>query len=608
MWLATRPYHGIVHDSQLYTAQAIAWGDPAAFARDLFFAFGSQDRFTIFSSLYGPLIQAFGPGPAHALMLAIEQALWLCGAWVLASALIPDPRVRLWSLAGLILLPNAFGHLALLRYGEPFVTSRPLVEAATMAAWGLALRGRRVLPVFLMLLALSLHPLIAMPGVGVLALLWLSRLPRLTRALVALAVLLACLPVVLPDGLLDRIGRMDAEWAEIVGGTVQIAMLAEWSAAEYARLGGRLILTVTLLLALTGQARTLLGAAFVVGLLGLLLSGLAGGIAKLHIVIAGQPWRAVWPMLCLGNLLFVPAMLRLRDEGFWARPMERATIIVLTVLMVGVHVAPGLFIALPLPGLLLFWQVLLHRRRAAPSRLALLGMRALLVLSLGWGLAVLVLAVWVQAAQYEELPWTVPRGTLLIAGAVALLAAATAPVRPRAMAAAMLAGAVLLPMIALASHDQRTAWARFVETPGAEQRSLEAFLPREGGVFWDGGLDLVWFRLQRPSYFSCVQGSGVVFFRGTAIAYQERIERFAFQRREGTCSGNMTPAERPATRADLEAICRSETGLDYLVLADRIEGLVAASWTIPLPRSGPNLLGGKWPAGEVYRYDCAALR
>jgi hypothetical protein len=61
LWVAARPYFGIVHDARLYMVQALHALQPERFAGDLYFAFGSQDAFTAFSALDAPLIGAMGP-------------------------------------------------------------------------------------------------------------------------------------------------------------------------------------------------------------------------------------------------------------------------------------------------------------------------------------------------------------------------------------------------------------------------------------------------------------------------------------------------------------------------------------------------------------------
>jgi hypothetical protein len=49
IWLLTHRYHGIHHDALFYAVQALAHAAPARFEHDLFFAFGSQDDYTLFT-------------------------------------------------------------------------------------------------------------------------------------------------------------------------------------------------------------------------------------------------------------------------------------------------------------------------------------------------------------------------------------------------------------------------------------------------------------------------------------------------------------------------------------------------------------------------------
>jgi hypothetical protein len=133
---------------------------------------------------------------------------------------------------------------------------------------------------------------------------------------------------------------------------------------------------------------------------------------------------------------------------------------------------------------------------------------------------------------------------LALAMAVALRArpspsggAASNPV-PALCAACMVFGAVL-------GWDQRTAWTAFVESSDAVPAELAGFVPDGATVYWEGGLELLWLRLKRPSYFSCAQAAGVMFFRGTAMAYAHRSESL------GRCGRPAAEHEARTTRAEL---------------------------------------------------------
>jgi hypothetical protein len=60
IWLLTHRYFGIQHDGLFYAVQALARITPDAYAGDIFFAFGSQDDYSLFSRLYAALIRSLG--------------------------------------------------------------------------------------------------------------------------------------------------------------------------------------------------------------------------------------------------------------------------------------------------------------------------------------------------------------------------------------------------------------------------------------------------------------------------------------------------------------------------------------------------------------------
>ena len=54
------PYRGILHDSQLYAVQVMNRVEGGAYSDDLFFRYGSQDKFSVFSLVAAPLVRVLG--------------------------------------------------------------------------------------------------------------------------------------------------------------------------------------------------------------------------------------------------------------------------------------------------------------------------------------------------------------------------------------------------------------------------------------------------------------------------------------------------------------------------------------------------------------------
>ena len=116
-WMAFHPYTGIVHDARLYAAIALRELYPNVFADDLFFAFGSQGDFTLFTPLFASLVDLLGLHPASLLTVALGQLLWLSGASALAVRLAPNSISAIVGIVLLIVGPAIYG-VDYFRFGE----------------------------------------------------------------------------------------------------------------------------------------------------------------------------------------------------------------------------------------------------------------------------------------------------------------------------------------------------------------------------------------------------------------------------------------------------------------------------------------------------------
>jgi hypothetical protein len=151
-----------------------------------------------------------------------------------------------------------------------------------------------------------------------------------------------------------------------------------------------------------------------------------------------------------------------------------------------------------------------------------------------------------------------------------------------------------------------------IETRGP---ALAALLPERGSIYWEGGVDLLWFGMLRSSYFSCAQGGGAIFFRAAAFEFRRRSESFAQLHTvdfdEPDC--HSTPGEsRPhRTREALQAVCLREPGLDYLVLTREVAGVEAKILKLPAPLRLVRGVEGQVVLEQIdrfYLYSCADMR
>jgi hypothetical protein len=583
IWLLTHRYFGIQHDGLFYAVQALARITPGAYTNDIFFAFGSQDDYSLFSRPYAALIRSLGLADAALILLVAAQ--W---AWALAAAAVArqwlEGRAFWLGLALIFALPGHYGSQAesahdVLRYAETFLTARSWAEPLVLAAVAAALARRPGLAIAAAVLAALCHPIMALPGLIFLAACYLR--PGFPT-LVALAVLAAAAAFLL-------LPEMDGLWLGEVRRRARFVMLDSWTWGELLEP----LAWIGILLAASAQAGDRQRAA----LRGLALAGAAGfylavlGTAShAALLIQAQPWRCLW-LLKVTALLALVAMFAQRWRS---SPADRWLLAALAAAALTAQTLGG--------PVALVLALLAHRAwrdgqaPALPRWLPAAAYLALAVTLLETLLAILQ-QLGVLAQRIGELlggDSLMPRGDLaaFFQGPLALLLPAGFALllclhgrRPRlALAVAVLAAGVA----AAGWYRTDDALQEYVySTPQA--RPFGEAIGRNETVHWQGGLLYTWFVLRQSSYASREQGASALFSRPAAMESARRQDLVsAFDK------ANATP-EAAVRAAGLRELCR-DPALDVVILAQAIDGLAAASWFDPL-RKAP------W-----HLYRCAALR
>lgn len=613
LWIAARPYHGIVRDARLYMAQAIYRLEPEKFQTDLFFRYGSQDSFSLFSPIFAPVVQLLGPGWAHLVFSVLGQVFWLAALLALVVALFGRGRPALAAAVGAIILVSDFG-LGVFRYSEVFVTPRIFAEAMVMAALACVLRGRSVLSVLLALAAIPIHPLIALPGALIVLLMAIPITLRTVAAACAGLVVFAVLAVLGVDPFSRILVRLDPEWYGIVHERIPLAFVLKWGWK-----GLFLTAVPASLLALayrpaSDQHKRLILTVVAVAASGVLVTAFFGDFLANLLVLNMQLWRGLWLLTLIGNIFAAQAVLSL-PKGSYAR----GYLIVALAANVCENVAGWFPFASATLAVCALAAFLIESRRDRPVpfylRLppALFAVGALLFLLtefaflLPWGAepvaglskGALILSVFLAICLL--LDWQAWRGR-----------------RPRIT---MILSAVPL-VAALGFVDQRSDWMKYVLNGAPkDQEILEIVQGRQ--TYWEGGLDMLWYKLREPSFYSCDQGAGMMFYRETAMEYQRRGEvlstlntREFAKKAFGLCLQKADPeATGPTTPEQLTHVCRELPELDLMVLETDVAGAPRRKWaspvSVPVAADAAAMRGGDAGAddvaGDYYIYDCAEL-
>jgi hypothetical protein len=597
-WALSHHYKGLFHDAQLYTLQALARLSPGSLSQDVFLRFGSQDEYTIFSPLYALVIHWIGTEPAAAVLTFTLQLGLLLAAAVLLRTVVPGTPA-LVGIALLIAIPGSYGAAEVFTCIEPFVTPRMGAEALTLGSLAAALHGRWRLAWAFLAAAILLHPVMA--GAGLAGLLCLHiALPRPKRAaaLLALATVLLLVATLAPVD--SRFGRFDATWLTLIELRSPYLFLQSWTLEDWSRTAVYLATLAVGATALppdaaavpsSGRARRLASVALLTGLGGLALTLVACDGLHLVLLTQLQPWRWLWLATVVAALL-LPAI----AVVCWRAGLPGKTAVVL---LVAAWLADSAVLALVAAALAIATP-LMTRLRPGEARLVLYGAAALLLIAAALRIAGNLLfaevfyidpqiPLWIRRVMSFVHDGTVPLAVVLLA---ALLAS-----RPRGMPGLIVLAAVSAATLLALLPEAWAGWTqqKFPPAMQAHFAPWRALIPPGKDVFWSESAPEAWVLLERPSYLSVVQTSGVVFSQAAAAEMQRRaialgavVPPGAFLSFSGTGAG-IGP-----TREQLERACATGE-FDFLVSG------VALSWA---PRA--TLPRAVWrPSGGLRLYRCS---
>jgi hypothetical protein len=601
MWAVARPYRGIRHDGILYAGQTLHRLWPERFQSDLFFMFGSQDRFSAFSTMFSAFVAHFGLGDSALFVLMGCQLAFVVAVWKLAGRYTRSTR---WlSTLCAAVFPHAYASLSTLGFAENFLTARSVAEPLSLFALFALSQRRHLVAAVLFALAAAMHPLIVLPA---LVIAWIFKIRTDRRWLwligLALPVLALAFAKVAPfDGLLVRIN--DDWWAQIHFVNRQVLMSA-WEPLDWMSVAMDCIL-----LAMTSRLGNHRLREFAVctlwaiaGLLGAALLGV--DLLRDSLIASLQLWRVLW-IGHLFALMCLPAVVLHEWRAGGPAGSLVATAIVAALLSIGA--------SLEYTWVLLLWvtaTIALQRWKFEVSpfitRVALSATVVAIVTITIVAIAATVRIVASQTNESEALS--------------AWLAALSLPVVALLLSAVILAILRLLPTpaaVALllcvfamgALHwDQRLAWHREIEGFRDQAHPFDRFIAPSQSVYWPDNTDAVWFMLKRSQYFSPEEGGGVVFNRSTAMEFKERRSVFStFEIQRGLCrtmasitGGTDAELEQCSPTLDVvQGICHSPRHPDYTIFPLKLPVGLVDTWTFtpPAPASPKT----------YYLYDCSRI-
>ncbi len=310
LWTLTHPFQGIAGDTNVYIGRALADLNPGGIGRDMMFVDDGQSRFSLFPFLLDHLVAVLGTQTTVMLLAILAMA-----AWMSALALLARHYVG-WRLVPVVLifvavLPTFYGTIWHFGYSEVQSVPRPFAEALVLGALAALASRRTFLSAALLVPATLLHPIMALAGWAVLAIVLCVEDRRWLLA-AGLAIVAAIIAGVLGLPLFDRLVRlMDPDLKALAESRSGLLFPTHWPIASYAPI---VLQSATIVVAASffdGRRRLILLAVILACIGGIAAQSLFGDALSLELVIQAQFWRMTWLLAAIGAVAMAICALKL---------------------------------------------------------------------------------------------------------------------------------------------------------------------------------------------------------------------------------------------------------------------------------------------------------
>jgi len=601
---------GIEHDARLYMAQGFLFRYPDIFSQDLFFLYGSQDKYTIFPWLLGNILFWLDPFPVFKLGTLLGLLFFAFSSWYCLKILLPSRECYIaW--IGVLCLPSSYAVVSIFSYIEPFFTARIFSVSLCLFAIAFVIQRKWWSTALFLFFSGLLHPiqtLVTLPVIW----LWLIAKQRLWWHIIWLIIPVMALSLAEVHPLDGLFKKMDPFWLSRVK-TSKHLLISHWEANDFNNLIFDIFILTLAWRRLPLPWNTWCRAALIALILGVVSSLVLVDWLNLILPTSLQLWRVHWVAHWFAMASVTLFLLQHWQIGQWHQSM--LLILIICLIWSGIN-----WIWLILMLIYILWLKIKYYLRQ--HILTLLGGLFSLVLIF---LYVWKVSIWLHILankQDKYLPMYTVDFYLICFPAVAI----GLPLlgiylwnrlndHKRWILVLVLLSALLWGWW---QWDSRSEMQRAILPLNGHSDVFGVSIPEDAQVqiYSEKDKDMVgnsallsWYILRRAHYFSYTQVSGLVFNRETAWQGYQRWRRLKILEEEvvGTC---------------LKAIkennfnCHIKTAALYHACNPSIPDLPAPPDYLVLPFNQPQTALGQWSihntkTGEwmitYYLYSCAGL-
>ena len=593
-----RPCSITAHDARLYSLQVLNQAEPGAYADDIFLRYGSQDQYSLFSRVAGPLAAGLGLRMAFLLLYFVFNTLFVFALFRLIRALFDDPVIATLALVYLVTAPLTYGGGDIFMVHEQFFTPRLIGTTLTLFALERLVRRHFLQAAALFLAAgMVMHPLMAFGGV----LIWVGYVActYLPTRVFAWSVLGTAFvgAMALPYDPASLFGTLDADWHQQIRIAVGYNYPDTWSSKDWLNVAVSMALPIVACVCFypaDAERRRFFLIAALAGAAGLAVT-VAASMLPFALLFQGQPYRVLWIL----KVMQVPLGFLLIARWSQGPIIGKLATLALVGFFCVTHYIPQelTIFAMAMPISLLLGR--LGEQRDwwyAAARAFVFG--AIGWMAYRWWFFVANREVIGQNFDLNELVLFDLVSPIFVIVMVSVIASRStlpsfAPMRWAAIAVILLIPATMF-AIEISPTFQRNH-TRLGPDISFLREFIQSHPTPDGGLprlyCSHGRTDLLWIDVKATSYFSILQTAGVMFNRRTAAEIDRRIDRIAkfemaAQRRDalflddakkiGMANLFRIPFDSPAPTADdLIRLCQ-EPGLDFVAIPEEFLGLYSA--------------------------------
>lgn len=590
-WVMCHPWFGFWHDGMLYLGQTLHVLSPKNYIEDVFFQFGSQDEYTIFTKIYAPLISLLGVSAAAQILMLSAQMFWISSFIYLLQAIFnKNPLAIAIACFIAMALPAFYGSDNIFSYGEPFLTARSFAEPLVLLGLALILRQRLVSALLVFLLSALFHPLIALTSL----LVWFChivvyppsrkiRWAGLATATVGVAMIVTfAFCAIKPFS--NLLNHYDKSWFELAFGFNMNVFLMHWRANDWAPKAGAFLLYILYIKNSSHRAaRKLFNSIFFAALIALPISYIFGEQLRNVFILSIQAWRVLWLFQLIIPSVVCAWIFAERHELSLTVKWS-AALATLTILMQSYTVKYGFFASalalayLPTPVI-------------RPSLTRIINLALIVTI-----LIALISRAFIESAfvalQFRETTFQVFYPHITVVGCALVLFYLMSLARNKNVVLILLLSFALL---AIFTWDRRGPQNHLFDT-SQNTNPFTPLIPAGDVVFWNTQMPLSWLIFNRASYINGMTSAAVLFNRQFAYEYALRYSRAQDQYvRSGCPSDKYGRGFCVDTKKNINPdLCRIDGRIKWIVSGFRSDLPSAAHWAFSMP---------DYPDG-LYLYSC----